>query len=254
MGAVAQQLRVVESGEEASVLLEPTRLKLMGELREPTSAAELARRTGEARQRINYHLKELERVGLVRLVEERRKGNCVERIVQATASAYIVSPGVLGALGGDPASVRDRFSSAYLIAVAAESVREVAILREKAERAGKKVPTLSVQTTVRVSSPEQLSALGAELAEAVAKVAAKYHDERTPEGRVFKVNLASYPAITRDLSEDAVHAPEPAETQRASAAEALAATESSLAALRDRIRDREGGEKKPSDFLKGRGA
>jgi DNA-binding transcriptional ArsR family regulator len=230
MGQAIRAMQVVERGEDAAVLLEPTRLKLMGELREPTSAAELARKTGEPRQRINYHLKELERVGLVKLVEERRKGNCVERVVQATASAYIVSPSVLGALGGDSASVRDRFSSAYLIAVAAESVREVATLREKAEQAGMQVPTLSVQTAVRVSSPEQLSALGAELAEAVAKIAAKYHDERAADGRVFKVNLASYPAITRDL--DAA-GPEPT----------AASSQMSTSA--------EPGGRKPSDLLKG---
>lgn len=204
MGATASNLLVLEQGEQAAVLLEPTRLKLMGVLGEPTSAAELARKTGEPRQRINYHLKELERVGLVKLVEERRKGNCVERIVQAAASAYVVSPAVLGALGGDASSVRDKFSSAYLIAVAAESIAEVAKLRQKAEEAGKKLATLTVQTSVRVASPDQLSAFGAELAEAVAKVAAKYHDASAQDGREFKVNLTSYPAITRNLDEQLI--------------------------------------------------
>lgn len=207
MSAALRSIHVLQQPDHAAVLLEPTRLRLMRELAEPTSAAELSRKTGEPRQRINYHLKELERVGLVRLVEERKKGNCVERLVQATASAYIVSPSVLGALGGEPAKVQDRFSSAFLIAVAAETVREVARLREKADSAGKKLATLSVQTTVRVPSAERLTAMSAELTESIARIAAKYHDDSASAGRVFKVNLASYPAITRDL--DQPHASDP---------------------------------------------
>lgn len=225
MALAAKKLAVLDTGEQAAAVLDPARLRLMRELGEPTSAAELARKTGQPRQRINYHLKELERVGLVELVEERRKGNCVERLVRATASAYVVSPGVLGPLGIDAASVRDQFSSAYLIAVAAESIREVATLRDKAERAGKKLPTLSVQTTVRVGSAEQLSEMAAELAAAMATIAAKYHDETAPAGRAFKVNLCSYPAITRDLDAEPGERP-PTPTSSASSTSSASPTSS----------------------------
>lgn len=183
-------------------MLDPARLSLLKQLGQPASGAELARRTGQPRQRVNYHLRELEKVGLVKLVEERRRGNCMERLVQATASAYLVSPEVLGSLGATPAQVQDRFSSAYLIAVAGETIREVALLREKARDAGKHLPTLSVQTHVAVSSPEKLSALASELSEAIASVVARHHDPDSPGARLFKVNLASYPAITRDLSQE----------------------------------------------------
>lgn len=185
-------------------MLEPTRLRLLNELAEPASATDLAKRTGEKRQRINYHLRELEKAGLVELVEERKKGNCVERIVQATARAYLVSPEVLGALAADPNRVQDRLSSAYLVAVCGETIREVGELRGRAERAGKKLATLTLQTEVRFASPEAMNAFAQELTQAVALLANKYHaggangePSTDADGRLFKFMVGGYPAITK---------------------------------------------------------
>lgn len=203
MPAAARPLQIISDPAHAATVFDPVRLKLLHALAQPASAAQLGRQTGEPRQRINYHLKELEKAGLVALVEERKKGNCVERIVQASARAYLISQEALGALGPTPKHVQDRFSSAYLIAVASQTIRDVAVLREKAEAAGKNLATLTIQTSIRVASPDRLAAMGAELSEALARIAAKYHDEDSAEGRVFNVTLGSYPAITRDLAEGA---------------------------------------------------
>jgi hypothetical protein len=51
-------------------------------LETPDSASGRARRLKVARQLV-YHLKELESAGLVEVVEERKKGNCIERILRA---------------------------------------------------------------------------------------------------------------------------------------------------------------------------
>src|SRR5579862_8354674 len=81
----ALPIEVVQGPERAAALLDPVRLRILEGLAEPDSAAGVARRLGLPRQRVNYHLHELEKHELVRFVEERRKGNCVERIVRATA-------------------------------------------------------------------------------------------------------------------------------------------------------------------------
>jgi MOSC domain-containing protein YiiM len=65
---------------------------VLAELRSPASAAEVARRLGESRQRLNYHLKQLERVGLVRRVGTRRAGGFTETLYEADAGAFVVSP------------------------------------------------------------------------------------------------------------------------------------------------------------------
>src|SRR5579864_4481696 len=112
-------LQIVQSPEKAGVLLQPGRLRLLEQLTEPDSAAGLARRLGVPRQKVNYHLRELEREGFLELVEERRKGNCMERVLRATAQSYLIGPQATGALGETPARISDRLSLSYLIAAAA---------------------------------------------------------------------------------------------------------------------------------------
>ena len=86
---------VIEDPAAAAASLDPIRAGLLAELAEPGSASTLAARVGLTRQKTNYHLRALERHGLLELVEERRKGNCTERVLQATAASYVISPTIL---------------------------------------------------------------------------------------------------------------------------------------------------------------
>ena len=186
-------LDIVRSPESAAALLDPTRQRLLEHLREPDSATGLARRLRLPRQRLNYHLKVLEAAGLVELVEERRKGNCIERVVRATARAFIISPEALGALGPSAETAADRLSSAYLVAVAGRTIRDVAALEDRARKEGKRIATLTLETEVRFANAESRARFAEELAEALARVAAKYHDERAPGGRRFRLLAAVHP-------------------------------------------------------------
>src|SRR6188508_2190744 len=97
------EVTVIEDPAAAEVSLDPIRARLLTELAEPGSASTLGSRVGLSRQKVNYHLRALERHGLVELVEERRKGNCTERVLQATAASYVISPAALSPLEPDPA-------------------------------------------------------------------------------------------------------------------------------------------------------
>jgi DNA-binding transcriptional ArsR family regulator len=186
-------LDVIRSPKSAAALLDPTRQRLLGHLREPDSASGLARRLRLPRQRINYHLKVLEGAGLVELVEERRKGNCLERVVRATARAFIISPEALGALGPSVDTAADRLSSAYLIATAGRAIRDVAALEDRARKEGKRVATLTLDADVRFASAETRAKFADELAGALARIAARYHDDRAPGGRRFRLIAAVHP-------------------------------------------------------------
>lgn len=74
---------------------------------------------------MNYHLRALERHRLVELVEERRKGNCVERVLRATARSYVISPAALSSVQPDPGRAPDRLSAQWLLALAARLMRDV---------------------------------------------------------------------------------------------------------------------------------
>jgi DNA-binding transcriptional ArsR family regulator len=199
----ARPLDVIRRRETAATLLQPLRGEILEGLREPESASGLARRLGLPRQKVNYHLRELEKEGLVELVEERRRGNCTERVVKATARSYLISPEALGALGSRPDRIQDRFSAAYLVATAGQAVRDIGQMQERAEEVGQRLATLTLTSDVRFASAGQRNAFAEELTTTLARLAAKYNDENAPGGRWFRFFLGGYPAPRPDREEPA---------------------------------------------------
>src|SRR5918993_1934619 len=135
---------VIEDPAAAEVSLDPIRGRLLAELARPGSASTLAGRVGLTRQKVNYHLRALERHGLVELVEERRRGNCTERVLRATAASYVISPSALAAVQPDPSREPDRVSAAWLLAVASRLGRDVGDLMTGAARARQRGATFAV--------------------------------------------------------------------------------------------------------------
>ena len=192
-------LLVVREPHRATVLLDRQRQRLLSALEEePDSASGLARRLGDTRQRVNYHLRELEAAGFVELVEERRRGNCVERILRATARHYVIDPAALGALATvEPGRLQDRFSATYLIVLAARAIRELAGLWEGAEEARKRLATFSMETSVALRAPADFRAFAEDMARAVAEVVARHQDDGSDDSRTFRVVLGAYPVPER---------------------------------------------------------
>lgn len=200
--ATTGNLAALGDAQQAAALLDPIRLRIMEELQQPASAAGVARRLKLPRQKINYHLRELEKRGLVELVEERKRGNCTERVVRASARSYLITPEALGSLGADPSRVRDRFSSSYLVALAARVIADVATLQQEAAAAGKTLATLSLHTEIRFTSAGARQRFAAELAQCMADLAAKYHDEHAEGGRRFRFVMGVHPARKQPHSQD----------------------------------------------------
>ena len=204
------EVSVIENPEAAEVSLEPIRTRLLAELAEPASATTVAARVGLSRQKVNYHLRTLEEHGLVELVEERRKGNMTERVLQATARSYVISPAALAALEPDPSRAPDRLSARWLIALAARLVRDVGQLLAGATKAGKPLATFAMDGEVRFASAADRATFAEELARAVTRLIGKYHDEHAPGGREHRVLVAVHPILKPEPSE----APEPPEPPR----------------------------------------
>jgi DNA-binding transcriptional ArsR family regulator len=183
-------VEVIESPAAAAVALDPIRARLLAELVEPGSAATLATRVGLARQKVNYHLRALEAHGLVELAEERKRGGITERILRATAAHYVVSPGALGDTAADPDKAADRLSAGYLVALAGRVVREVGNLARRADAAGKRLPTMAIDTEIRFRSADDRAAFADELTAAVLDLAARYHHD---DGRPHRLVVAAHP-------------------------------------------------------------
>src|SRR5215471_1663063 len=99
---VQAPVEVLDAAETAAAVLDPARLRILTALRDPDSSAGVARSLGLPRQRVGHHVRALEAAGLLTCVGERRKRNCVERLLQATARSYVLAPQLLGQLGLSP--------------------------------------------------------------------------------------------------------------------------------------------------------
>lgn len=192
---MVSDLEVIEEPGAAVVALDPIRMRLLAELRRPASAAALAGRVGLTRQKVNYHLRALERHGLVTVAEQRRHGGLTERLLVATAASYVVSPAALGELGGDPARSREKLGARYLIACAARVVREVGAL----VRCDREAPTFALDAEVGLASPAARAAFAADLAAAVSAVVQRHHVD---DGRPHRLLVGAH-EIPRERKEQA---------------------------------------------------
>ncbi|MDT4991109.1 MAG: hypothetical protein QOH97_1001 [Actinoplanes sp.] len=186
---------VIEDPAAAEVSLDPIRSRLLAELAVPGSATMLAARVGLPRQKVNYHLRTLEQHGLVELVEERRKGNVTERMLQATALSYVISPAAMAAVAPDPSRAPDRLSARWLLALSARLVRDVGSLLTGATRARQRVATFAIDGEIRFASPADRAAFAEDLTVAVTQLVSRYHDENAPQGRRHRIVVAVHPAV-----------------------------------------------------------
>jgi DNA-binding transcriptional ArsR family regulator len=193
-----QDVEVIQEPGAAAVALDPVRARLLAELRTPASAATLAARVGLSRQKVNYHLNKLQAHGLVEEAETRQWGGLTERLVVATAAAYVVSPEAMGEAGSNPARLRDRLSAAYVIALAARVVREVGGMNRNAIREDKRLPVLGLDTDIRFASPTDRAAFENDLTAVVAQLVTKYHDANAPDGRWQRLVVTAHP-VPKDV-------------------------------------------------------
>ncbi|GIG71572.1 helix-turn-helix domain-containing protein [Phytomonospora endophytica] len=187
---------LVDEPDRLRRALTPLRRTLLARLRTPASAPELAAELGVPRQRLGYHLRQLEELGLLELVEERPRRGRLERVLRTVADAFVVDPDVLEA---SDVSVSDavtpetthRHASEHLLAVASRAVRDVARMQAASQRQGSRLLTFTLETEVAFASPDDVGAFAEALAGAIAEVAASFH---TPGGRPYRLIGAGHPA------------------------------------------------------------
>jgi DNA-binding transcriptional ArsR family regulator len=196
-------IEVIEDPATAESLLDPVRTRLLEALSLPASATMLANRLGLPRQLVNYHLRTLERHGLVQLEAERRKGNVTERVMRASAGSYVISPAALTALQPDPGRSIDQRSAVWLLALAARLVRDVGALLAGATRERRSLSTFALDGEIRFASAADRAAFADELGSTVTSLISRYHDDAAPRGRTHHVLVAIHPSVP-------THAPSPA--------------------------------------------
>lgn len=183
----------LETAEQALSLLNPARAEMLGLLDEPASASELARRIGEPPQKVNYHLKSLEKVGLVRRSGTRQIKNLVEVLYRAIARSYVIPDSF-----GWPEEWRTRMKSQGALRhllQAADSIRQdAARLMDAADQAAE-VPSAALEFEVELPDEAARQAFIREYAEAVKQVAGKFRAPDGPSDNAYRVLAVIYPQI-----------------------------------------------------------
>lgn len=186
-------IALVSDTDKARIALSPIRRRLLERLRQPGSAASLAVELDMPRQRLGYHLRALEAAGLVRLLEERPRRGCTERVLIACADAFVLDPSMMGAPEPDAVDAADRFASDHLVRTAAAMVRDVARMRKAADAEGTRLLTLTIEADLAFATPRDFDRFTERLTEVVADLARSFV---APQGgRRYRLVAAAHPAV-----------------------------------------------------------
>ena len=186
-------LDVIDEPATAIVALDETRARILAALAEPGSATSVAAALGLPRQQVNYHLRTLEAHHLVRETETRRWGGLQERLLVASAGAYLVSPVAPGPAGATPERTPERLSARYLLPLAGRVVTEVGAMLRRSRGANTPLATLALDTEIRFRSAAERAAFSDELLTAIATLVARYHDASAPHGREYRLLVTAHP-------------------------------------------------------------
>ena len=181
----------IEEVEQARALLTPLRIELMKLLAEPRTCPALAAHFGETPQKIYYHVKALERAGLVEKVAERRVRGVVEGSYRARARAYWLAPQLVGQIGGRRAA-RDQASLRYLLTLVEEVQDDIGHL---AQAAGRDIPSVGLAAQLHLPDAARRADFLQDLQRLVTDLARAYGagEARPGAGESFRLVLACYP-------------------------------------------------------------
>jgi DNA-binding transcriptional ArsR family regulator len=180
----------VDDVATTQTLAHPLRLRILGALRRPASAAAVARELGEPRQKVNYHLKELERADLVKLVGERRTGNFIESIYEAVARSFVVSPRIAWPDERRADALAAQVSLENLVRLGERMQRDSAELLDRAAFDGEQIASAAVEAEVRFASEQQRSEFLNAYLQAVGPLLRQHG---ATDGDGYRVVLAVYP-------------------------------------------------------------
>ena len=91
-----QEVFYLTSLDQARTIADTLRVRMIGFLiRQRLTVTQLGELMGETPAKVHYHVRELERIGVVRLVETREKGGILEKYYRAVAKNIEVSPDLL---------------------------------------------------------------------------------------------------------------------------------------------------------------
>ena len=90
-----EDIMVLDELEQVKSLAVPLRVRMLKLLNEvPMTVSDLAEALDERRNRLYYHVTELEKNGILEVAETRQKGNLIEKLYQPAARLFRIDPSI----------------------------------------------------------------------------------------------------------------------------------------------------------------
>lgn len=196
-------MAMLEDAGTARLALSPLRRLLLARLGTPASAAALSEELDMPRQKIGYHLRLLEKAGLLAEAGSRRRRGFTEKLYETRSDALLVDPMILAPADPDATEKQDRFAAEHLVRTAAGIVREVSRMRAAAADEGSRLLTFTVEADVAFAQPSDIARFTGRLADAVAAIAADFAPRG--EGRAYRVTIAGHPAAGAKAAKQSIN-------------------------------------------------
>lgn len=185
----------VQEVDQAAALFQPLRIQLLKLMAEPKTCHDMAKVVGESPQKVYYHVKILEKAGLITKISEQRVRGIMQGIYQATARSYWLSPQMVGRLGGKK-RVNDQMSLGYLLSLAETLQDDVAELGQQDEDT--EIPSLGLSAQIELRDANERAAFAQDVQTMFQTLAEKYGKQAgdspaTETEALYKLMLACYP-------------------------------------------------------------
>ena len=151
---------------EHAIALTEMRRRILEALDQTDSATGLAGTLGATRQKVNYHLRELEKAGFVELAEVRQRRGLKERVMRRTSDVVLIDP---AAFSGLELERPDAIGLSGVIVTAASLIRQSAAVGAGASKGDESVAAATLDGEIRVESPARLKDMLGEIAEVVSR-------------------------------------------------------------------------------------
>ena len=187
---------IVDDAAKARMALSPLRRELLERLSAPASASELGEQMNITRQKLGYHLKQLETAGLIFVAEERQRRGFVEKRYQSRAEALVFDPQIMGNTDQRQNNIMDRYASEHLIQSASAVIRDVTRMRAEADRSEKRLLTFTIEADVGFARPADVESFTEQLAQSVLTIARQFDcDDST--SRPYRLTICGHPTAPK---------------------------------------------------------
>lgn len=185
--------KLVTDNEQLVMIRNPFKLEVLGHLATPHSASEVAKLMGESPQKMNYHFKKLNSVGLIRVVGTRAVRNLVEVLYESVAEQYIVTEET-EVQNGLIQQLKDQGPLLHLYELSEQIKTDTVALLNFVEDAVH-VPSAALDFQIEFANEDLRKKFLEEYIDMMHELVSKYQVEKSAENTSFKALIAVYPVV-----------------------------------------------------------